>query len=206
MGVRDIDREEALRLGAILPDEPPQRSPETPGMNEGLRAPVPYEGGTKAWRMLEDAFGDQITHRGGEIVWKSEPLKRSIESGEPFRFLLGKPTAALKALLPDDERAMLKDKSFTVTDAWMHREDGHGLKHVGERETREGNIPLLPGDFDLLPSLWRAPDRARRGGYKGSVVLELDTCDGGVLTMVLDVQRTPDISTIYKKRGPDSAT
>lgn len=72
----------------------------------------------------------------------------------------------------------------------------------------DDDVPLQKGDVDLLPSLWRRPDRAwldTRKGREGRngvprLVLELDAFDGNILRAVVDIgTNTPYLKTFYKK-------
>ncbi len=82
----------------------------------------------------------------------------------------------------------------------LQEKDHHGYGHFEGEEYRDYNIPLKPGDLDMLPSLWRNPDRILQGNDKNTILLQIDTLDGGVLTAVVDIAHTPKIKTYYKSR------
>ena len=67
-------------------------------------------------------------------------------------------------------------------------------------DPRSTNMPLTPKDIDLLPTLWRNPDRIEDGHGSG-LVFELDTADGGTLVMpVLRKGNTLVTGTLYKRK------
>ena len=57
-------------------------------------------------------------------------------------------------------------------------------------------VPLAREDFELLPTLWRNPDRVTKG-HSGNDILELDTLDGSTLVMIH--RRLHGPLTVYKK-------
>lgn len=205
MGVRDVGRRECIRLGVIEDGDQEQKPPE-PDFNGSLSADVPFKGNTPEYQRLVDTFGDQITHDGGRIIWRGNLIREAFEKGSDFEIRLGKPTAALKAKLPDDLSKKLKNKSFTVTNDWLDTPRSGGVDHRDHFEPREKdprNIPLTSGDLELIPSLWRSPERVSRGGDGNSVVCEIETIDGGVVKMVVSIRDVPRIKTLYKVKIPD---
>ena len=87
------------------------------------------------------------------------------------------------------------------TTRWRHTIDhGHWLV-----DNTPGNLPVMPADIDLVPSLWRAPDYIEAGGEKDSIVLCLETFDGGVLKLPVQVRRQVPIPTgLFKEEAPAS--
>ena len=109
-------------------------------------------------------------------------------------------------MLPDDLSKKMKNKSFTVTNEWLDTPRSGGVDHRDHFEPREKdprNIPLTSGDLELIPSLWRSPERVSRGGDGNSVVCEIETIDGGVVKMVVSIRDVPRIKTLYKVKIPD---
>ncbi len=205
MGVQDVGRRECLRLGVISEDDPDQKPPE-PDFNGSLAAEVPFKGNTPEYRGLVDAFGDQITHDGGRVVWRGNLIREAFEKEEDFEIRLGKPTPALKSMLPPALARKLKDKSFTVTGDWLdkpRKSGGDHRDHFHPREKDPRNIPLTSWDLDLIPSLWRNPERVLEGGDGNSAVCEIETIDGGFMRMVVALKNTPRIKTLYKRKNPD---
>ena len=50
--------------------------------------------------------------------------------------------------------------------------------HFGEMEDHPESKPLEVGDIELLPSMWRRPDRVAAAEDKGAIILEMDAADG----------------------------
>ena len=52
-----------------------------------------------------------------------------------------------------------------VDQTWCDAKRGDGTTHISHffpEPGRPDNIPLTPGDMDLLPSIWRNPDSVRK--------------------------------------------
>ena len=203
MGVMDIDRDEAVQLGLIddatlrgkvdgLRDKP------IPDFNAGLQAAVPFKGGDDPeWQRFKDAFGDQVAYRDGSVVWKGEILQDVARGKGAAR--LGKSTWKLLAHFSGLDREHMENTSLTLTGDWVNQ---HAGKHIGENETDPRNIPLTPGDFELIPSLWRDPEHVARGKYAGSSVLRMETFDGGILNLVIDHRSGAMPLSFWKEKGP----
>ena len=181
MGVRDVRKSVCREIGLLGPNEQP-KIPETPDFNGNLHMPVPFNGNDDPiWNDLKEKFGDQIVYDHGEIVWKGELLKEVANGNGKVR--LGKSSKELLSHFSGVDREHLENTSLTVTGDWVKQ---HANKHIGANETRSTNIPLQPGDYELIPTLWRSPDSVSPGKYKGSSVLKLETIDGGILNLVID--------------------
>ena len=212
MGLRNVTAREAMELGIISKEalkakvaekREAEKTGRIPGMNDSLSTEVPFKGDTPEMRRLEDAFGDQITHKDGRIVWRGDIVQRAFDEGKPFKIRLGKPSNRLRSLLPESAGKILKDKSFTVDGGWLDEPrlsgDSH-RSHFGPDEKDARNMPLTKGDLDLIPALWRNPDRVDIGGYNGAVICNLETFDGGTLRMVVDILKVPRIKSLYKNK------
>ena len=181
MGVRNVRKSVCREIGLLGPDEQP-KIPEMPDFNGNLHTPVPFNGNDDPiWNDLKEKFGDQIVYDHGEIVWKGELLKEVANGNGKVR--LGKSSKELLSHFSGVDREHLENTSLTVTGDWVKQ---HANKHIGANETRSTNIPLQPGDYELIPTLWRSPDSVSPGKYKGSSVLKLETIDGGILNLVID--------------------
>lgn len=203
MGVRDVGRREAIRYGVIAADEPPPKvDPEKrPGFNDDYRETLPISGkNDPAWKELEGLFGDQVAYRDGEVVFKGELLRSLVRGNGPEKIRLGKATPDMLAKLPDPQmRQSLSGTSFSVRQDWIAKHVG---KHVGAAETDPRNVPLDPGDFELLPSIWRNPDRIVSGKWPGSAVFELDTFDDGILALTVKAVDGATPLTFFKRMNP----
>ena len=187
MGVRAVRKSEAVRLGVVTADEVKEkvdamREKPAPGFNGSLQAEVPFNGeNDPEWKSMKSAFGDQIVYKDNSVVWKGE-LLQGVAKGEGT-VRLGKSSSKLLSHFTGADREHLENTSLTISGSWVKQ---HAGKHIGANEVGPQNVPLTPGDFELLPSIWRNPDGVERGKYAGSSVLKLDTFDGCVLKLVID--------------------
>lgn len=203
MGLRNVGWRECLEIGVVKRGDPPQKPPKI-NMNGSLQAEVPFNGNTPEYRQLQDVFGDQIMHTGGKVVWRGNIIRDAFLRREHFEMRLGKPSIWLKERMPAGLKAQLKDKSFTLRDNWLDRIRSGGedhRSHFWPLENDPRNIPLTAGDLELIPSLWRQPDNVTQGAFPTSLVCEIETVDGGILRMVVDVKRIPVIRTLYKRKS-----
>ena len=182
MGVRDVKKSVCREIGLIGKDEQPE-IPQPPDFNGNLTAQVPMRNDDPEAKRLKDIFGDQIRFDGNTVHWQGE-LIQDVLSGKVKKTTLG--------IGYNGKKLSLSHNFFKE----------HLAKHVGENETRKDNIPLARGDYDLIPSMWRNPDRVTNG-HSGRDVLELDTIDGGTLHLAVD----PDsgIRSFYKMKNPKGA-
>ena len=181
MIVEMVPRAEAVRLGAIEPDERP-RPVEPRGFNDGLQAELPMRHDSPEAQALLADFGDQVRFDGDVFHWRGE-LIRDVLAGKVPRARLGRG---------------FDGRDLPISHAVFAQHLG---KHVGGNERDRRNIPLTEEDFELLPSIWRAPDRASRGRNRDH--LELDALDGGVLHLVVDPQL--GIVSFFKSKDPGGA-
>lgn len=182
MGIRDIAKSVCREIGLLGKDEQPE-IPPPPDLNGNLQAQVPMRNDDPEAQRLKDIFGDQIRFDGNVVHWQGE-LIQDVLDGKIKKTTLG---------------IGHNGKKLSISHNFFKE---HLAKHVGGNETRNGNIPLERGDYDLLPSMWRNPDRVVKG-HSGRDVLELDTIDGGTLRLTVD----PDsgIRSFYKMKNPKGA-
>ena len=180
MGLDEVDYAEAVKLGVI--ERGQKIEPPKIDFNGKLEATVPFKGhGDPEWQWLKDAFGDQVVYKGDAILWKGE-IMQGVARGEGS-VRLGKSTDRLLSHFSGLDREHLENTSLSITGEWVEQ---HASKHIGENEKDKRNIPLTPGDFELIPSLWRNPDSVIPGNYPGSSVLTMETFDGGILNLAID--------------------
>ena len=202
-GVLDVDRRTALALGLVEEaglrarvDE--LRKKPLPDFNEHMQASVPFKGNNDPeWLRFKEAFGDQVVYRDGAVVWKGEVMQ-GIARGEGSA-RLGKSTGKLLSHFSGLDREHMENTSLTLTGDWVRQ---HASKHIGENEKDPRNIPLTPGDFELIPSLWRDPGSVVRGKYAGSSVLQMETFDGGLLSLVIDHRSGAMPLSFWKEKSP----
>lgn len=123
------------------------------------------------------------------------------ESGKGWA--LGKATARLLAecdKVSPKYRPLFEGRGLSLNKSIAKHtiDEGHWLV-----DKTPGNMPVKPEDLDLVPSLWRAPDYIEAGGLKDSIVLCLETFDGGILKMPVKVKRqVPTPTGLFKQRIP----
>jgi len=197
MGLDEVGYAEAVKLGVIERGE--KIEPPKIDFNGKLEATLPFKGhNDPEWLRLKDAFGDQVVYNGDAIAWKGE-IMQGVARGEGS-VRLGKSTQTLLSHFSGLDREHLENTSLSLTGEWVAQ---HASKHMGENEKDPHNIPLAAGDFELIPSLWRNPDRVVRGKYAGSSVLTMETFDGGILNLVIDHRSGAMPLSFYKQKMPE---
>lgn len=220
MDIFSVSRSECLALGVPLPDPGSAEGASAPSFNDNLQTSFDagHWSGDYA-RKLHEAFGDQLKYTqdqttGNVTVQWQRCLVRDMfenytvptpeESGKGWR--LGKATA--KMLSECDKvspkyRPLFEGRGLTLNKSLAKHtiDEGHWLV-----DNTPGNMPVRPADLDLLPSLWRSPDYIKAGGEKDSIVLCIDTFDGGTLMLPVKMNGiTPTPTGLYKKAAPTSA-
>jgi hypothetical protein len=177
MGVESVDRSDAIALGIIAPDQ--RLEPAEKGFNDALEASV--EGlSPESRQRLTDAFGDQVQFRGDRAVWLGnligdlvDDVREWMDSGRPFdshafkgqSIDLGMATgsaARLAAPYMDISRLRLQ----LAPDNIQHMLGQHGE----DRETRGDQRPVTKLDIEVLPHVWREPDKVESGDKPRSLV------------------------------------
>lgn len=195
MGVKAIDREEAIRLGVIRPDDPPQTPPETPGMNQGLGVRLPPGGERETDQLLRAAFGSQVSVDADNFAHWNDSLIRDMLAGTGqanARLGQGRFNPALLGKIDDEDlRARVSKGGLTISQQWMQT---HAKKHKAPKGVM--NLPLSETDYELIPSLWRSPDTATTHSA-GELELSLETLDGSRLVLGVAL-RNFSPTTFYK--------
>ena len=202
MGVRDVKKSVCREIGLLGPNEQP-KIPQPPDFNGNLAERVPFDGSSKEYSNLRRMFGDQIkfNEEKHEIQWRSDLFADMFEPGKKFTIKLGQPTKALIDKLPSSVPAdSIRGKHLTVNQSWLDkkRQDkvtDHRI-HFEDMPDHPEDIPLKKGDVDMLPSLWRNPDREFEDG--GDLVLEVDAVDGGMFRAIVKPSETPRLKTFYR--------
>jgi len=182
MGVHEIDWDEAVELGLLKDDDPPPKM-EDRGFNDGLSAKLPKGSEKNMDPFLRETFGAQVSIDGNNVVHWNEHLIRDMldgtgQSNAPLGKGLYNPDL-LKAIGDEDLRRRAGNTGLTISTQWMAT---HAKKHVAPSGKGGANMPLNPGDFELIPSLWRKPDGVERYS-DNEITIWLDTLDGGRLTL-----------------------
>ena len=191
MGLRDVGRREAIRSGVISADDPPPRiDPEKrPGFNDNLREHVPFSAvkdGERDWSWLKNQFGDQIQRKGDFVEWRGNLIRQNFAKGGTFEMNLGTATGALTGLVkarPETApfaKPMEGQLQFQVGNGWLDSRRDKGVDHRDHftfLPEFPNSKPLVLEDMELIPSIWRQPDRVFNAG-EGALCLEIDSLEG----------------------------
>ena len=202
MGVRDVKKSVCREIGLLGPDEQP-KIPEVPDFNGNLAERVPFDKGSREYAELKRKFGDQIqfNEEKREVQWRSDLFADMFDPGKKFTIKLGEPTKALLDKLPSTVPVdSIAGKHLTINERWLDkkRKDGktdHRI-HFELMPEHPEDIPLKKGDVDMLPSLWRNPDRVFED--HGSIVMEVDAIDGGMFRAIVKPGNSPKLKTFYR--------
>ena len=215
MGVRDVGRREAIRYGVISADDPPPKidREKRPGFNDNLREHVPFSEVSPEWARLKETFGDQIQKpKGSDFVeWRGNLVRENFAAGGKFQMRLGTATEGLRGMLaarPETAALgeMLEGKQqLVVTDAWLDNPRKGGADHRDHFKPLEdfpGSKPLTIGDIELIPSIWRQPDRVFNAGGN-CACLEIDSIEGDFYRAIVKCSRgAPELKTFYRTAEP----
>ena len=202
MGVEDVKKSYCREIGLLGEDEQP-KIPETPDFNGNLAEKVALDKSSAEFARLKDKFGDQIQYNEEkhEVQWRSDLFKDMFDPGKKFTIKLGQSTDALIKNLPSTIPAeSIRGKHLTINERWLDklRKDkitDHRI-HFGDMPNHPEDIPLRKGDVDMLPSLWRNPDREFED--HGCLVLEVDALDGGMFRAIVKPGTSPTLKTFYR--------
>lgn len=212
MDIFSVSRRECLRLGVIAEATPPQKPPKL-DFNENLSAKLDVgHWSGKTAEFFRNSFGDQLKYDQDEsgnvtVQWQRCILKDMFANPDKFASISGKGwklgKASHKLLAECDKvspkyRPIFEGRGLTLNDSIPRHtiKDGHWLV-----DKRPGNMPVNYGDLDLVPSLWRSPDYIEAGGEKDTIVLCLETFDGGILKLPVGLKNgnTPYGTGLFKE-------
>lgn len=193
MGVLDVDRKTAIRLGLVSDEElrgktAALREKPLPDFNRDMQAKIQMRHDSpeadelrKIFGIDKDEKGALVSFEGNVLHWHGERIQEVVD-GTLKKVDLGRGYDGRNLSL-----------SHTIIAQ-------HIKKHIGENDRDRRNVPLERGDFELIPSMWRKPDRVAQ--KKGCDVLELDAFDG-ILRLVVD----PNVGIVsfYKMKRPGGA-
>lgn len=203
MGVEDVSHDEAVELGVIREDyQPPEKSP-IKAFNEGLSADTKFKDNRRAFDELRRVFGDQIRHEGGTIRWRQEAVREAFEARKPFTMEIGEASPRLMAMLPDESLArQVEGKQFVLDQRWLDRRRNDGTDHRSHfepLETDPRNVPLKISDLELIPAIYREPDRVEPGGTKDTFVCVMADGNRNDYCLVVDAKTKLRVKTFYKR-------
>lgn len=212
MGVEPVSFDEAEKFGLITRAQLKEKVQEirkreangkTPCLNDNLSSPVPFDNKSPEYARLKKAFGDQIqfNREKNAVQWRSDLFADMFEPGHRFTIKLGEASEALTSKLPESIPAdAVQGKHLTVNETWLDRKrkdktTDHRI-HFEEMDDHPEDIPLKKGDVDILPSVWRKPDRVFEDN--GSLILEVDAIEGGMFRAVVKLSNSPTLKTFYR--------
>ncbi len=218
MGVEDVGKRKARELGLLEGEgggegeeqggagaQPPS---VVPSFNANLQATVPFNDVSPEWATMKRAFGDQIRKVGDKVMWREEVLRETVLHGKNFTVKLGVPQRGMLDKLADADAAFaeaIRGKALTVDQTWRDAKRPDGTDHTTHfypDPDHPEDIPLTPGDMELLPWIWRSPDTVRKL-QKDIFEATLDALDGGILVAQFKLGALPRLWTFYKKSaGP----
>lgn len=213
MGLKDVSKKICREIGLLKADEQPEVPPQ-PDFNAHLKAAIPagrWDG--EVMKLLKEKFGDQLFVRQDQktgavsVQWQRCILRDMFNAPADYPsnkgWSLGKATDnLLKACDKTDPRlrSLVENHGLNLNASIARHtiKEGHWLT-----DKRKDNMPVLPGDLDLVPEMWRNPDFVERGKDNNSLVLCVDTFDGGILKMPIHINRnTPFGTGLYKMKHP----
>lgn len=203
MGVEDVSYEEAVELGVIKEDyQPPEKSPMK-AFNEKLEADCEFKSDYN-WTLLKTIFGDQIRQDGDKIVWRQDAIKDAFLSRKPFSMKLGEATPDLIGKIPDSDIALhTATQQLIIDGSWLdnrRQDDSDHRTHFYPLESDDRNIPLQLSDLELLPDIWRHPDKVEKVS-KTRLMLSMRATDGGMYRVVIETENTDArLVTFYKNK------
>lgn len=202
MGLDDVSFEEAVSLGVIQSDyQPPQKSPMK-SFNEKLEADCDFK--NDEWTRLKAVFGDQIRQDGKKIIWRQDVIREAFNSRKSFNIKLGQSSSYLLHEIPDSDLALIfANKQLNVSHQWLDhkRKDGTDHRaHFFPLPDYPNDIPLTISDLELLPSIWRMPDKVENVGVT-RLMLTMKASDGGLYKAVVDGGGdSAKLVTFYKEK------
>ncbi|TVP80457.1 MAG: hypothetical protein EA353_03810 [Puniceicoccaceae bacterium] len=173
MGTRDIERDEAERLGVIAPGEMPPA--EDPGFNDLRQASIRGLAGDAIER-LSDLFGAELRSDGGKLATISSvspgDLYDRARQGERFK------STAYEIVTPAQAAAMAQVTGGTDLSRYRHSVDSSALDHVRKEhgnpvtEAARGQLAITRADFDKLPEITRNISEVRDAGIDQTLKLQ----------------------------------
>ena len=223
MGVMDIDRAEAIKLGLISDEDLRDKTAEMrekpiPSMNDGLRATVTTDDVNvdELKGLFGEQFGDLVKVDGNVVKWRAEVLDETLLQKKDFSVDLGVPgVGLLKKLLDNpttsDFAYAVAGKQLAADQTWRdtkRREGGTHIRHFvptpGHVKKHPEEVPLKPEDMEMLPTMWRNPDRVIKL-QKDLFLAELDAFDGSTYMMQVKLEDTgPKLWTFFRTTNPVS--
>ena len=217
MGLEDIGRKEAVKLGLIddkeLSKRVAKKREEKPvGFNGKLQAELPMKDDSPEAAKLKAVFGDLVRIDNGVAKWRPEILKETVMTGKNFEIDIGVPDSRLLEKLASQPSTAgfaeaIKGKPLTIDQTWRDTKASNGgthIKHFKPNKKQPSDIPLVEEDFEMVPSMWRNPSRVLK--LRSDLFsCELDAFDGSTYVMQISIaEGSPKFWTFFKTKNPTS--
>jgi len=180
MGVEDVEREEAITLGVIQPDDEVQ--PQLEDFNAKLEASIPAAK-PEVLEGFKQIFGDQVdVDRAGKITWQGTRIAKLYDSAlaDPavkWSLDLGRTTPATEAAAKAAGVDLANTRLLLDADHVRHIEKRHGEAGEGQADQR----PVTRLDVQLVPHVLREPDSVVPGKQAGDLVFSKDLLGRSVM-------------------------
>jgi len=155
MGLRDISRAEAEKMGLLQPGE--RVTPNDEDFNAGLEASVRGMD-PRTIESLKSLFGDQVqVLDNNTVTWRGNVIgdlfeKAVADKGYKAEISLG--TATPRAIASTAELDLTGYELKMSADDIRHAMKAHGPGN----ETEADQTPVTKLDFEMVPEIWRNPD------------------------------------------------
>lgn len=220
MGVLDVDRKTAIRLGLVSDEDlrgktAALREKPVPNFNENLQAtfPVSAEHYSQTKAILGQDFGDLVKIDNGVLKWRPEVLEETVLHGKNFDIQLGKPQSGMLNLLRSNPKTapfadVIEGEQLHVDQTWRDTKRPDGTTHDSHfypNQEHPEDIPLKPEEMEMLPCMWRKPDRVMKLGAD-LFLAETDAFDGSTYMMQVKITKKghPKLWTFFKTTLPTS--
>lgn len=225
MGVVDVDRATAIELGLVTDEKLREETSELRSarseaskFNDNLQATVTTEdvNVSELQARFGKQFGDLVRVDGNVVKWRPEVLNETLLQKKDFSINLGVPQNGMLDKLNADASTMafagaIQDKQLSVDQTWRdtkRREGGTHLRHFAptkkQMRLHPEDPPLMPEEMEMLPVLWRNPDRVIKL-TSDKFLAELDAFDGSTYMMQIKiVDGNPILWTFFKTTLPTS--
>ena len=218
MGVRDVSREEAEKLGLITREELKKKVEElkkkpAPDFNENLQATVTTSDVGRIRKLFGEDYGDLVKVDGNVVKWRPEVLRETVLQGKNFDVKLGKPHAGMLAKLRANPKTApfadtIEGEQMHVDQQWRETKRPDGTTHEAHFHPipdQPNDIPLRPEDLEMLPCMWRNPDRVFKLG-SDLFLAEMDAFDGSTYMMQVKITKKghPKLWTFFRTMAPTS--
>lgn len=116
---------------------------------------------------------------------------------------IGEAGPRLMSMLPGDNLMRhVEGNQFVLDQRWLDRRRNDGTDHRSHfepLETDPRNVPLKVSDLELIPAIYREPDRVEPGGTKDTFVCVMADGNGNDYCLVVDAKAKLRVKTFYKR-------